>query len=201
VRFCLTCVIRKTHGKVDVCRAPDEVRTANILTHGNLPFSRSVPSNPTILSWSGTSTWCAYHDVPCTIWFHWNFFPSLGSFSFITFRYMFPRSSLAVSWTENWLAKEQFTIIPLVTTWYKHNYGRRSLRLRFMTPTVLHRITRPSSFLCHSQRSRSSSRWDYTILSISVRCTVDQPSTNGSWTALDREHPIRTEGTRIPIAS
>jgi hypothetical protein len=31
----------KTHGKVDVCRAPDEKRTANILAHGNLPFSRS----------------------------------------------------------------------------------------------------------------------------------------------------------------
>jgi hypothetical protein len=25
----------KTHGKVNVCRAPDEKRTANILTHGN----------------------------------------------------------------------------------------------------------------------------------------------------------------------
>jgi hypothetical protein len=42
VCFCLTCVVRKTHGKVVVCRAPDEKRTANILAHGNLPFSRSV---------------------------------------------------------------------------------------------------------------------------------------------------------------
>jgi hypothetical protein len=41
VCFCLTCVVRKTHGKVVVCRAPDEKRTANILAHGNLPFSRS----------------------------------------------------------------------------------------------------------------------------------------------------------------
>jgi hypothetical protein len=42
VRFCLTCVVKKTHGKNNVCRAPDKKRTANILTHGNLPFSRSA---------------------------------------------------------------------------------------------------------------------------------------------------------------
>jgi hypothetical protein len=50
VCFCLTCVIRKTHGKVDVCRAPDEKRTANILTHGNLPFSRSDSDKPAFLA-------------------------------------------------------------------------------------------------------------------------------------------------------
>jgi hypothetical protein len=41
VCYCLSCVYWKTHGKDCVCRAPDEKRTANILTHGILRFPRS----------------------------------------------------------------------------------------------------------------------------------------------------------------
>jgi hypothetical protein len=34
VRKCLSCAVRKTHGKERLCRAPDKKRTANIITHG-----------------------------------------------------------------------------------------------------------------------------------------------------------------------
>jgi hypothetical protein len=37
----LPCTMEKTHGKEDLCRAPEKKRTAKIFTHGKLGFSRS----------------------------------------------------------------------------------------------------------------------------------------------------------------
>jgi hypothetical protein len=52
VRYYLSCVLRKTHGKDGVCCAPDEKRTTNILTHGILSFSRSdVFRRKTTVDW------------------------------------------------------------------------------------------------------------------------------------------------------
>jgi hypothetical protein len=37
--FCLPCIPYKMHGKVSLCRAPDEKLTAMIFTHGKNEFS------------------------------------------------------------------------------------------------------------------------------------------------------------------
>jgi hypothetical protein len=35
--------VENAHGKAPLCRAPENMRTAKIETHGNHRFSRSVP--------------------------------------------------------------------------------------------------------------------------------------------------------------
>jgi hypothetical protein len=39
-RFLLPCAVENAHGKAPLCRAPENMRTAKIETHGNHRFSR-----------------------------------------------------------------------------------------------------------------------------------------------------------------
>jgi hypothetical protein len=40
-RFLLPCAVENAHDKAPLCRAPENMRTAKIETHGNHRFSRS----------------------------------------------------------------------------------------------------------------------------------------------------------------